>query len=86
MTMHEADEKLLRSLGCLRVVEPDAARLQRVRARCHATLLRRRQQAERSRRRARFSARVLEPALVGGLSASYLLAMLFVLLRFHGIL
>jgi hypothetical protein len=29
---------------------------------------------------------VLEPALVGGLSASYLLAMLFVLLRLHGIL
>jgi hypothetical protein len=86
MTMHEADEELLRRVACLRVVEPDAARLERVRARGHAALLRRRQQAERARRRDGFSARVLEPALVGGLSASYLLAILFVLLRLHGIL
>lgn len=86
MTIHEADEDLRRGLGCWRVLEPDAARLERVRARCHATLLQRRQQAERARKRDGFSARVLEPALVGGLSASYLLAILFVLLRVHGIL
>jgi type VI protein secretion system component VasF len=86
MTLHEADEELLRRLGCLRVQEPDAARLERVRARCQATLRQRQQQAERANRRDGFSARVLEPALVGGLSAGYLLAMLFVLLRFHGIL
>jgi type VI protein secretion system component VasF len=86
MTMHESDQELLRRLGCLRVLEPDAARLERVRARCHATLLRHQQQAERVTRRDRFSARVLEPALVGGLSASYLLAIVLVLLRLHGIL
>ena len=86
MTMHEADEELLRRLGCLRVLEPDAARLERLRARCHATLLQRRHRAERRRTRAGFAARVLEPALVGGLSASYLLAILVVLLKLHGIL
>jgi hypothetical protein len=48
--------------------------------------VRRRQQAERRRRRDEFRSRVLEPALVGGLSATYLLMMVFVLLRLHGIL
>lgn len=79
MTMHE-DEELLRRLACLRLLEPEAARVERVRARCHAALLQRRQQAERPKWRDGFAARVLEPALVGGISASYLLAILFVLL------
>jgi hypothetical protein len=86
MTMHEADEELLRRLARLPVVEPDAARVERVRARCHVALLQCRQEADRQTRRDGFAARVLAPALVGGLSASYLLAMLFVLLRLHGIL
>jgi hypothetical protein len=86
MTINEADEELLRRLGSLRVLEPDAVRLERLRARCHATLRQRRQQAVRSRKRGGFAARVFEPAFVGGLSASYLLAILFVLLRLHGIL
>jgi type VI protein secretion system component VasF len=86
MKMHQADDAQLRTLGYLRVMEPDAARFDRVRARCHATLVRRRQQAERRRRRDEFRSRVLEPALVGGLSATYLLMMVFVLLRLHGIL
>jgi type VI protein secretion system component VasF len=86
MTMHEADEELLRKMGSLRVLELDAVRLERVRARCHAALRQRRQQAERPRRRDGVSTRALESALVGGLSASYLLAILFVLLRLRGIL
>lgn len=86
MTLHESEEDLLSRLACLRVAEPDAARLERVRARGRATLLQRRQRAERRRTRNGFAARVLEPALVGGLSVSYLLAILFVLLKVHGIL
>jgi hypothetical protein len=86
MTTYEADEELMRGLRRLRVVEPDAERLERVRARGHAALLPRRQRAERRRTRSSIAARVLEPALVGGLSASYLLAILFVLLKVHRIL
>jgi hypothetical protein len=40
---------------------------------------------ESRRRRDGRAARVLEPALVGGLSASYLLAMLLVLFKLHGL-
>jgi hypothetical protein len=86
MTM---DDDLLRRLRRLRVEEPDAVRLERVRARCHATLLRRQHQAERRNRRRAFVARVVswaEPTLVGGFSAVYLLAILFVLLRLRGML
>ena len=86
MKMHEVDEGGLHQLGGLRVIEPDAARLERVRARCHAALLQCRHQAERRSRREDFRSRVLEPTLVGGLSATYLLMMVFVLLRLHGIL
>jgi type VI protein secretion system component VasF len=84
MNMPDVDEALLRRLSGLRVMEPDAARIERVRERCSAALLQRRQQAERQTKRDRFTARVLEPLFVGTLSASYLLAILFVLLRLHG--
>ncbi len=84
MNMH--DEELLRSLRDLHVAEPDAVRLERLRARCHASLLARRHQADLQRSRRAFAARVLEPVFVGGLSVSYLLAILFVLLRMHGII
>jgi hypothetical protein len=85
MKMENADDELLRSLRSLGVAEPDATRVERVRRRCHASLVQRRQRAERETRRAGFAARVLEPALIGALSASYLLAILFVLLRLHGV-
>ena len=86
MRMHDVDEDLLRRLSALPVAQPDAARRERVRARCHVTLQQRRERVDRARTRVSFSARALEPALVAGLSASYLLAILFVLLRLHGIL
>jgi hypothetical protein len=86
MKRHDGDEELLHRLSGLRVVEADAARLERVRARCHAALVARQHQADRRRSRRAFAARVLEPVFVGTLSASYLLAMVFVLLRLHGII
>ena len=84
MTMNEADDELLRRLGRLRVAEADATRLERVRMRCHAALQQQQQRTERRKRRAAFVARVLEPTLVGGFSAGYLLAILLVLLGMHG--
>jgi type VI protein secretion system component VasF len=81
MRMQEADDELMRRLGRLGVAEPDAVRLERVRSRCHAALLRRKQQAQRRRRRAQYAAQVLEPILVGGLSAGYLLMIVLVLLN-----
>jgi hypothetical protein len=86
MTRREADEELLERLGGLRSLAPDAARLERIRARGHAALRERHARAQRRRSRARFAVRVVEPALVGGLSASYLIAILFVLLKLRGIL
>jgi len=83
MKMHDGDDALLRTLGGLRVTEPDAARIERVRGRCHAVLLERRRRAERHKNRGRLALRMLEPVFVGTLSAGYLLAILFVLLRLH---
>jgi len=81
--MADADDVLMRRLRTLRVQDPDAARRDRVRARCHAALTARHAQMERRRHQRQFVARVVEPVLVGGLSASYLLAMVFVLLRVY---
>ena len=86
MTMPEADDALIRRLRHVRVHDPDAARIDRTRARCDAALMARHAQAARRRRRQQFVARVVEPALLGGLSTSYLLAIVFVLLRLHGVL
>jgi len=81
MKTHDGDDELMRRLSELGIGEPDAIRLERIRSRCHAALLRRKHQAERRRRRARYAAQVLEPILVGGLSAGYLLMVLLVLLK-----
>jgi hypothetical protein len=80
MNLHRTDDELLRELRRLSVATPDAARAERVRARCHAAMLERREQTERRRRGQRMAVRALEPAVVGSLSAGYLLAILFVLL------
>lgn len=85
MNPHRTDDEILRELRRLRVAAPDVARIERVRARCHAAMLVRRERTERRRRHRRMALCVLEPALVGGLSAGYLLAILFVLLELHGL-
>jgi hypothetical protein len=86
MTIDELDDQLLRDLHRVSVLTPDQARLERVRARCHAAIARRQLQAERSARRARFRARVLEPALVGGFCLTYLVGVFYNVLQFKGIL
>lgn len=65
----EADGPVLR----LPRLEPDRARVERVRARCRAALARR-QQVANSPRPGNFTSRVIEPALVGGLCVIYLTA------------
>ena len=60
----------------LRPAAPDAARADRVRARCHSLLAARRASVERARRRADLWKRVLAPALVGGFCIIYICAVI----------
>jgi hypothetical protein len=82
MNSHESDD-ILSALRGLPAAAPDAARVERARVRCHAALLARRERIERRRNRGRMAARVAEPVLVGGLSVSYLVAILLVLIGLH---
>jgi hypothetical protein len=83
MNLQQTDDDILRALRRLPVVAPDVARIERVRLRCHAAMLERRERTERRRRRQHMAVHVVEVALVGGLSAGYLAAILFVLLGLH---
>ncbi len=86
MKIDELDDQLLGDLHRVPVLTPDQARLERVRARCHAAIARRQLEAERSARRVRFRACVLEPALGGGFCLIYLAGVFYDVLRFKGIL
>jgi type VI protein secretion system component VasF len=83
--MMDENHEILADLGRLPMAAPDVARLQDIRARCHAAIVDRRTRAERRAMRRQRIARVLEPALVGSLSAGYLVAILFVVLGFYGV-
>jgi hypothetical protein len=76
MTVDEEDDVMLRRLRRLPAIEPDAARAVRVRARCHATLERRRQRAEARSSSGGVLRLVIEPALVTGFCVSYLFALI----------
>jgi hypothetical protein len=86
MTTNKMDDQLLRDMHGLPVLASDESRRERVRARCHAAIARRRLQVERRAGRARFRARVLEPALVGGFCLTYLVGVFYNVLQFKGIL
>lgn len=75
----DRDDAILRRLARLPRPEADAAHAARTRERCHAVL--RRQQA--MAHRPNLARRILEPALVGGFSVTYLLGILFDLLRWR---
>ena len=79
----DADDATLRRLRRLRVLEPDRARAERVRARCHDMIARRQKRAEPTTGSDGFTAVVLQPALVGGLCISYLLAVVYDVIRLH---
>jgi hypothetical protein len=79
MNPFDLNDAIQRQLGRLVRPEADAAHAARIRQRCHAVLQRRHAIA----RRPGLAKRVLEPALVGGFSVIYLLAILFDLLRWH---
>jgi hypothetical protein len=84
MTGDNSDDVVFRTLGGLPAATADAARSDRVRARCHEVLSRHRLAAERAATRSR--ARRLEPALVGGFCLMYLTAVAVGALRAHGLL
>ena len=79
----DADEATALWLSQLRVLEPDSARAERVRARCRAVIVTRQQHAEDSIRPDRVTAVVLQPALVGGLCLTYLLGVVYEVIRLH---
>jgi hypothetical protein len=62
-----------------------ADRSERVRSRCHGALMRQRRAGERAAVRARATRRVLEPLLVGGFCVIYFMAIVFGVLRVHGL-
>lgn len=75
-----------RSLSQLPVIAPDPVRVDRLRARCRAELTDRHRRAQRAARQWSAAGRVLGPALVGGLCAIYLVAIIGNALRIHGVL
>jgi hypothetical protein len=83
MNVTDQDDPILRRLSRLPMPAPDAARARRVVERGHAVAARRR---SRALARHRFARRVVEPALVGGFSLAYLVALVHDLLRWHGVL
>jgi hypothetical protein len=83
MTTDNADEATRLWFSKLRVLEPDPARAERVRARCRDTLAGRQQRAEDSTSPDGVTAVVLQPALVGGLCLIYLLGVVYDIIRLH---
>jgi len=86
MTADHPDDSVSRTLARLPAATPDAARSDRVRARCHAVLSRHRRATERAAARSRARGRGLAPALVGGFCLTYLTAVVVGALRAHGLL
>ena len=79
-------DALDRSLRRLPLIAPDPARADLLRARCRAELTGRHRRAQRAARRWDAAGQVLGPALVGGLCAIYLVAVIGNALRIHGVL
>lgn len=79
-------DALDRSLRQLPMIAQDPVRVDRLRARCRAELTDRHRRARRAARRWDAAGRVLGPALVGGLCAVYLVAVIGNALRIHGVL
>ena len=70
----DRDDRLDDVLGRLPSIAPDAARLERVRARCHTRLASR---VARERRRRLVWKQVVAPALVGGFCVVYFALVLY---------
>jgi hypothetical protein len=81
----EADDRLMRHLRRLPVLEPAPERSARVRTYYHVALTRRQQAAAHSNRFARVTAFALESVLVGGLCLMYLTAVIQNVLRLRDI-
>jgi len=79
----QTNDPMLHTLRRLTVLEPGAARSERVRQRCRTTLAERQLQPGRSRGASRSAAVVLESGLTYGVSVGYLFAMINDLLRVY---
>lgn len=83
MMADDADDVTARLLSRLRVLEPDSARAERVRARCRDIIAKRQQRAASPVRSDSLTAVVLQPALIGGLCLSYLLGVAYDVIRLY---
>ncbi len=79
----DVNDPTLRNLRRLTVLEPERARSERVRMRCHAAISERRRQGERQPPPKRFRAVALETGLTYGLSVGYFFAMIDDVLRLY---
>ena len=86
MTPDDPNGSILRVLSRLPAAAPDASRSERVRARCHAVLARRRRREARSRVGAPLALRPIETALVGGFCVCYVAAVILEALWAQGFL
>ena len=81
----EHDDALMRKLRHLALVEPEAARMDRIRVRCHDVASKREQRAKRVKAGGRVKGFLLELALVGAFSLVYLCAIMYHLLRLSAV-
>jgi hypothetical protein len=84
MTTDETEILTMHHLQHLRVMEPDVARAERVRARCRAAIIRRQPKADNSTSSAAYARLVIESAVIGALCAGYLFAVARDVLRLRG--
>ena len=86
MTGNEELNALLPGLDRLMPLTPDAARAARVRAACHARLMRSRRRAQERTAVSQFGRRVVAPAVVLGVCGLYLASMVGFALRLRQLL
>jgi len=82
MNIVNQDDPILRRLSNLTTPLPDPARAERTIERCHAVMTRR---VRRQQPRRGFGRRMLEPAVLGGFSLAYFVAIVDTLLRWRGV-
>jgi hypothetical protein len=83
MSSHDTPDSPVPNLSRLPRLEPDRARAERVRARCHARLTRGRRRSERVARITGFAVRILVPMVVGSVGVLYTAALVGTALRLH---
>ena len=85
MNCQDTPNSLVQTLSRLPLLEPDRARAERVRARCHARLTRGRRRSERVAHITAFAVRILVPMVFGSVGVLYTAALVGTALRLHNV-